>query len=266
LIRRLDLFFFLFTKSSLLLTEQVGFLGIKVMRRSTRKAALSMSSFTGRTAVLVDQHPLWLDAVEPILDDLGFAVVGKVTSARDGLALVEEHRPDVLITEILALETDIDGIELVRRSIELVPTVRAIILSVYHDTKHIEAALGVGAVAYVIKTAHPEDLRSAIRQAFAHSVYLPSGRPQTAAVERGTAKDDLPDLTRRELEILRLVAEGYSNTQLAKMLWVTEQTIKFHLSNVYRKLDVANRTEASRWAQLHGLLGREPVQTQQSIA
>ncbi len=66
--------------------------------------------------------------------------------------------------------------------------------------------------------------------------------------------EDLPDLTRRELEILQFVAEGHSNTQLAKMLWVTEQTVKFHLSNVYRKLHVANRTEASRWAQLNGLL------------
>ena len=62
------------------------------------------------------------------------------------------------------------------------------------------------------------------------------------------------DLTRREVEILRLVAEGHSNAQLARMLWVTEQTVKFHLSNVYRKLDVSNRTEASRWAQLNGLL------------
>ena len=132
-------------------------------------------------------------------------------------------------------------------------------LSLYDDTEHIDAALGAGAVAYVIKTAHPEDLRSAVRQAFAHSVYLPSSRQQTAAaVEHGPATEDLPDLTRRELEILQLVAEGHSNTQLAKMLWVTEQTVKFHLSNVYRKLDVANRTEASRWAQLNGLLGTAP--------
>jgi DNA-binding CsgD family transcriptional regulator len=65
---------------------------------------------------------------------------------------------------------------------------------------------------------------------------------------------DQHDLTNRELEILRLVAEGHSNAQLARMLWVTEQTVKFHLSNVYRKLNVANRTEAARWAQLHGLL------------
>ena len=63
-------------------------------------------------------------------------------------------------------------------------------------------------------------------------------------------------LTRREIEILQLVSEGYSNAQVAQMLWVTEQTVKFHLSNIYRKLDVANRTEASRWAQLHDLLPR----------
>jgi DNA-binding CsgD family transcriptional regulator len=66
-------------------------------------------------------------------------------------------------------------------------------------------------------------------------------------------------LTRRELEILRLVADGHSNAQLARMLWVTEQTVKFHLSNIYRKLDVANRTEASRWAQLNGVLDARPA-------
>ena len=64
----------------------------------------------------------------------------------------------------------------------------------------------------------------------------------------------MSDLTRREREILQLVAEGHSNAKLAKMLWVTEQTVKFHLSNVYRKLDVSNRTEAARWAQVNGLL------------
>jgi DNA-binding CsgD family transcriptional regulator len=71
--------------------------------------------------------------------------------------------------------------------------------------------------------------------------------------------DDALGLTRRELEILRLVAEGHSNAQLARMLWVTEQTVKFHLSNIYRKLDVANRTEASRWAQRRGLLDTQPA-------
>ena len=77
-----------------------------------------------------------------------------------------------------------------------------------------------------------------------------------AAEERGRF-----GLTRRELEILQLVAEGDSNAQLAKMLWITEQTVKFHLSNIYRKLGVSNRTEAARWAQLHGLLDHQPALT-----
>ena len=78
--------------------------------------------------------------------------------------------------------------------------------------------------------------------------------PAVTTAPVAPATDDWCGLTRRELEILQLVAEGHSNAQLARMLWVTEQTVKFHLSNVYRKLDVANRTEASRWAQLRGLL------------
>jgi DNA-binding NarL/FixJ family response regulator len=224
-----------------------------------------MSHYNGRTAVLVDQHPLWLDAVSMVVGDLGMTIVGKASSGREGLALVSEQRPDVLVTGIQMPAGEIDGIELVRAGRESVPTLRAIVLSVYDDTKHIDAALAAGAVAYVIKTAHPDDLRSAIRQAFAHSVYLPGSR--TAAVQTAHAPtEDLPDLTRRELEILQLVAEGHSNTQLAKMLWVTEQTVKFHLSNVYRKLDVANRTEASRWAQLHGLLTTPASHDQQLVA
>jgi len=70
-----------------------------------------------------------------------------------------------------------------------------------------------------------------------------------------------PRLTRREREILRLVGEGHSNLQLAQLLCVTEQTVKFHLSNVYRKLEVSNRTGASRWAQVHGLLERRVGET-----
>ena len=213
-----------------------------------------MSECEGRRAVLVDHHPLWLDAVEPIVESVGLRVVAKSTSGRVGLDLVEEHEPEVLVTGIVMPDTDLDGIELVRRAKERFPALKAIILSMYDDTKHVDAALAAGAVAYVIKTAHPDDLRSAIRQAFSHSIYLPSRVAAAAPAAAPAEKNDLADLTRRELEILRLVAEGYSNSQLARMLWVTEQTVKFHLSNIYRKLDVSNRTEASRRAQLNGLL------------
>jgi DNA-binding NarL/FixJ family response regulator len=165
--------------------------------------------------------------------------------------LVEEHRPDLLVTGILMPDDDLDGIEVVRRAGEAVPTLRAIVLSLYDDSEHIAAAMAAGAVDYVLKTAHPDALRAAIQRAFAHSRSL-TGLP-TLKGER-FAKASLRGLTRREREILQLVAEGHSNAHVARMLWVTEQTVKFHLSNVYRKLNVTNRTEASRWAQLHGLL------------
>ena len=199
---------------------------------------------------------MWLDAVEQVLRRIAIRVVGKTTSTSEALSLVEEHRPDLLITELEGANGDLSGLALIERSRAAVPSVRPIVLSIHQESQIIDAALVAGASAYVVKTAHPEDLASAVRQAFSHSVYL-AGRANLAPAPVGAitgAAADEPGLTRRELEILRLVAEGHSNAQLARMLWVTEQTVKFHLSNIYRKLDVANRTEASRWAQVHGLL------------
>jgi DNA-binding NarL/FixJ family response regulator len=199
---------------------------------------------------------MWIDAVEHVLRRIGIRVVGKTTSTEEALRMVEEHRPDLLITELEGDSGEHSGLALIERARSVAPDVRPIVLSMHHEVQAIDAALAAGAAAYVVKTAHPEDLASAVRQAFSHSVYL-AGRPATAPVavsEPASTVDDSPGLTRRELEILRLVAEGHSNAQLARMLWVTEQTVKFHLSNIYRKLDVANRTEASRWAQVHGLL------------
>ncbi len=198
---------------------------------------------------------MWLDAVEQVLRRVGVEVVGKTTSTSEALALAEEHKPDLLVTGLEAPTGELTGLALIESARAAAPGIRAIVLSMDQDADVIDAALAAGASAYVVKTAHPDDLASAVRQAFSHSVYLASRRnvaSQTATAR--AAADDAPDLTRRELEILRLVAEGHSNAQLARMLWVTEQTVKFHLSNIYRKLDVANRTEASRWAQVHGLL------------
>jgi DNA-binding NarL/FixJ family response regulator len=209
-----------------------------------------------QSGVICDTHPMWIDAVEQVLRRIGIRVVGKTTSSDEALKMVEDHRPHLLITELEGDAGDRSGLVLIERARAAVPDVRPIVLSMHHDAQVIDAALAVGAAAYVVKTAHPEDLASAVRQAFSHSVYL-AGRPAVSPIPvpaATSAIDDSPGLTRRELEILRLVAEGHSNAQLARMLWVTEQTVKFHLSNIYRKLDVANRTEASRWAQVHGLL------------
>jgi DNA-binding NarL/FixJ family response regulator len=214
-----------------------------------------INSDTARTAVVLDPHPIWLEAVEAILARIGVDVVGKTTSVEEALELVVDHRPTVLVTAIELDEEqgEMDGIAFVQQARAHHPAVTPIVLSAYHDPEHIQAALAAGAVAYVVKTAHPDDFAAAIRQSFGHSVFMAGAEVVRPAEPVATETDDR-GLTRRELEILRLVAEGHSNAQLAKMLWVTEQTVKFHLSNIYRKLDVANRTEASRWAQIQGLL------------
>jgi DNA-binding NarL/FixJ family response regulator len=211
-----------------------------------------------QSGVICDSHPMWLDAVEQVLRRIGVNVLGKTTSTSEALSLVEKHQPDLLITELEA--GDMSGLVLIERARAAAPSVRPIVLSMHAESQVIDSALSAGAVAYVVKTAHPEDLASAVRQAFSHSVYLAGRREVTVApATNGSSLDEHPDLTKRELEILRIVAEGHSNAELARMLWVTEQTVKFHLSNIYRKLDVANRTEASRWAQVNGLLDSRPA-------
>jgi DNA-binding NarL/FixJ family response regulator len=212
-----------------------------------------------RTAVLLDQHPLWLDAVEEVVARLGFRVAGKATSPEAALKLVEQERPDLFVSEIDTPGGKGRGIACLRAARERVAGLKIVVLSSHADSEHVEQGLAAGAAAYVVKTSHPDDLAVAIRQAFSHSIYFAAAQVPAPARD-GEAAAEAAELTRRELEILRLVAEGFSNAELARRLWVTEQTVKFHLSNIYRKLNVSNRTEASRWAQVHGLLPSRAVE------
>src|SRR5436305_3737408 len=209
-----------------------------------------------RTAVVLDRHPLWLDALEDVLLGLCVEVQGKTTQPGEALSLVEDLRPDVLVCEPQTGSGD-TGAGVVRDAMARHEALKVIVLSSSDDTADIDAAFEAGAGAYVFKTARAEDVASAVRQAFDVSMILaPTHAARTKRVGTTTARADRddPGLTKRESEILRLVSDGHSNGELARMLWVTEQTVKFHLSNIYRKLDVSNRTEASRWAQVHGLL------------
>ena len=210
-----------------------------------------MAALEARSAILLDHHPLWLDAVESVVTRSGVQVQGKTGDAEDALSLLGEHHPDLFIVDVETPAGELD-VGRVEEAARLSPKTKVVALTGRDDPREIEDVLEAGASAFVVKTAHPDDLVAAIRQTFNHSIYLPEARP--AAPRPRQAELDASGLTRRELEILRLVAEGHSNAGLARMLWVTEQTVKFHLSNIYRKLSVANRTEASRWAQRHGLL------------
>jgi DNA-binding NarL/FixJ family response regulator len=214
-----------------------------------------VATSAARTAILLDPHPLWLDVVEHVLERVGVQVRGAATEPEEAHELLREHNPDLFVVELTAYRDRLDPADGFRVAREQAPGVRIVVLSSIADPEQIDRALDAGIVAYVIKTAQSDDLASAVRQAFDHSIFFPGSvdAPAAPAPVSGAATP----LTKRELEILRLVAEGLTNADIARRLWVTEQTVKFHLSNVYRKLDVANRTEAGRWAQLHGLLSVE---------
>ena len=214
-----------------------------------------------RTAVVVDGHPLWLDALERLLARLDVQVVGRATRAADAEELIADVRPDLLVSDVsIIMPRDDDAASapwstFLARARKMNPDMRCVVLSESDDPIEIEQAFAAGANVFCLKRAEPDDLAAAIRQSFEHLIFF--ARTETTAAPTRTSAGNgysAAGLTRRELEILRLVAEGHSNAELARTLWVTEQTIKFHLSNIYRKLEVANRTEASRWAQLHGVL------------
>jgi len=206
-----------------------------------------------RTAVLCDPHWLWLESVERVLLQVEVTVLGKATAVDECTSMIAEKAPDILISDVSSPEL-IDAVAAARQRY---PHLKIIVFSALSDETSLSAAFGAGANAYVLRTAHPDDLALAVRQVFEHSVYfastIPPIPPAMTLVEEGSEQ-----LTRRELEILSLAVDGRRNAVIAKMLNVSEQTVKFHLSNVYRKLKVSNRTEASRWAQLRGVGSSAP--------
>ena len=170
---------------------------------------------TGHTAVVHDPHPLWIDAVETVLDSIDVKVVGRAADADHALALVEDKAPDLLISELLGANGAMGGLRLIQQARQRVAALRVVVIAASHDPADIDTAFEAGAVAYVLKTAHPADVAATIRQTFEHSVFLAGtrsvGHAPSAFSEPVATLDESVGLTRREREILALVSEGHSN-------------------------------------------------------
>jgi DNA-binding NarL/FixJ family response regulator len=199
--------------------------------------------------LIADDHALMIEAVAlAVKDEPDLEVVGSAETGSQVLPLVERTKPDVVLLDLRM--PGVDGLTCIKLLRERHPEVRIAVLSGMDSDEAVHAALALGANAFISKNVEPPDLVKAIRQAAEGEISEPVGR----AKKRVNAAAESTGLTERELAVLRELGEGRSNKEIARSLWLAEQTVKFHLTNIYRKLDVGSRTEAVHWAYAHGLI------------
>jgi DNA-binding NarL/FixJ family response regulator len=195
--------------------------------------------------LIADDHPLMLQGIRRALeasDDID--VVGEARSGEEALALVERRRPDLVLLDLHM--PGIGGLECIEELKRSWPDVKTVVISASDDRASIDAALLAGASAYILKSVSPIDIPSVLRQASAGAVYhVPSTRPPRRDENAATSG---PELTPRETTILMAVAGGLTTKAISQDLWLSEHTVKFHLTNIYRKLGVSNRSAAVRYA------------------
>jgi DNA-binding NarL/FixJ family response regulator len=176
----------------------------------------------------------------------GFQVIGFVDGSIPISSRAAELAPDIIVID--DTNEPEHAIARLEELTAMLPSAKRVFLTMHMDDDRLANVFEAGAEAVISKAVHPVSLATLLREISRDNViHVP--RKVTSKASR----NDCP-LTERELEILRLVAQGYTNGRIARELWVTEQTVKFHLSNTYRKLGVANRTEASRYAHLNDLM------------
>ncbi len=206
---------------------------------------------------LADDHLLVLSGIKSSLSESEeIDVVGATQRGDELLQLVDQHRPDLVLLDVQI--SGIDGIECVRRIKADHPETKVVVLSASEDVTVISESLSAGASAYIGKRINPRDLPSALLQIVDQVVYqtCPALAPAAAAPEAPAC-----DLTERELTMLEAISRGLSTKAISRELWIAEKTVKFHLTNIYRKLGVSNRTSAMRYAIEHDLI-RTPVAAQ----
>ena len=212
------------------------------------------------TVLLVDDHEMVRRGVRAFLETQpDITVVAEAGSGDEAVRLAAEHAPDVALMDLIM--PGMDGVEATRRLIAQSPRTRVVMLTSYHDDEHVFPAIRAGALSYVLKEVGPEELADAVRKAAAGEAVL---HPRVAARvvrELHGARRDEPnafrELSDRELEVLKLIAEGLSNAEIASRLYVSEKTIKSHVSNILGKLHLADRTQAAVFAWRQGVVRRD---------
>lgn len=203
---------------------------------------------------IVDDHPVVRQGLRTFLETQSdLDIVGEASNGEDAVKLIENSVPDVVLMDLVL--PGIDGIEATRLAREVSPSTKVIVLTSFADDEKVFPAIKAGAAGYLLKDVEPTQLADAIRavqrgEALLHPTVAAKLMQEVSADERRAPGGDL---TERELEVLRLIARGMSNREIASELTVSEKTVKTHVSNILAKLHLADRTQAALYAVRRGL-------------
>ncbi len=212
------------------------------------------------SVLLVDDHAMVRQGVKAFLvTQPDLSVVGEAGSGEEAIHLAAQLIPDVILMDLIM--PNMDGVETTRRIKQISPRSQIVVLTSYHEDEHIFPALKAGALSYILKDVSAEELAAAVRKAAIGEAML---HPRVAARvikelqgKRADALNPFTELSERELEVLKLIADGMSNADMAAKLVLSEKTIKGHVSNILSKLHLADRTQAAVYAWREGVVRKE---------
>lgn len=199
--------------------------------------------------MIVDDHAIVRQGISDVLSsEEDIVIVATAKSGDEAVSLARELHPDVALMDLSM--PGMDGVEATRRTIDAAPGIRVVMLTSFAEPQHVNAALDAGAMGYLLKDAESDEIVRAVRAANRGEAPF-SPRAAGALLLRRAEHRPGEDLTPREREILNLVGEGLANKQIARRLNIKEKTVKAHLTNVFQRIGVSDRTSAALWAARH---------------
>lgn len=204
--------------------------------------------------VLVDDHHVVRKGLALLLNSHpDMSVIGEGTNGKEAIELAKNLTPEIMIMDLLM--PVMDGIEATKHIVETIPNVKVLILTSMSDQDHAIPALDAGASGYLLKESDPEELILAIKKAVNGETYIHSkitAELMTAMQTNKSKQTSLDSLTQREKEVLKEITNGKSNKEIASALYITEKTVKTHVSNILSKLELQDRTQAALFAIRNG--------------
>jgi two-component system NarL family response regulator len=198
--------------------------------------------------LICDDHPFMREGLAAVLDfKPDMQVVGQACNGREAIELFRQHQPDVTLMDLRMPE--LGGVEAIASICAEFTNTRIIVLTTYDGDEDIYRGLRAGAKGYVLKDAEPDELMAAIRTVHGGQQYIPPAVGAKLAERMGS-----PELSDREMEVLRLMATGKSNLEISAVLSIAEGTVKFHVKNILSKLAVGDRTQAMMVALKRGII------------